>query len=47
MYEPMVVLTDGHARTTSRTVEQDDGVLIAECYHHACYTQTHGQELPE
>ncbi len=47
VYEPMIVLTDGRARGTSRAAEQDDAVPFGECYHHACYTQAHGQEPRE
>jgi hypothetical protein len=47
VYEPMIVLTDGQARNTSRAAEQDNGPLVGECYHHACNTQAHGQDPPE
>ncbi len=47
VYEPMIVLADGQARNTSRAVEQDGWGLIGECYHHACYAEAHGQDLPE
>jgi hypothetical protein len=36
-YEPMVVLTDGLARSTSRAAEPKDERLVGECYHGACY----------
>jgi hypothetical protein len=42
-YEPMVVLADGQARETAKAAEQDIARSIGECYHHACYTQTHGE----
>jgi len=47
VYEPMIVLTDGQARNTSRAVEQDGRGLIGKCYHHACYAEAHGQDPPE
>jgi hypothetical protein len=47
VYEPMIVLTDGQARITSRAAEQDDRGLIGECYHHTCYAEAHGQDPPE
>ncbi|HVA19845.1 MAG TPA: hypothetical protein VMU55_06710 [Solirubrobacteraceae bacterium] len=47
MYEPMIVLTDGLARGTSRAAEQETGDPIGECYHHACYREAHGQDPPE
>jgi hypothetical protein len=43
VYEPMIVLTDGRARNTSRAAEQDDREPVGECYHDACYTQVHGE----
>jgi hypothetical protein len=42
-YEPMVVLADGQARETAKAAEQDIARSVGECYHHACYTQTHGE----
>jgi hypothetical protein len=42
VYEPMIVLTDGQARITSRAAEPDDWEPVGECYHDACYTQTLG-----
>jgi hypothetical protein len=47
VYEPMVVLTDGQPRNTSRAAEQDHGPSVGECYHHACYTLAHNGEHPE
>jgi hypothetical protein len=48
VYEPMVVLVDGQARSTSRAAaEQDEEALAGERYHHACYAQAHGQDLLE
>jgi len=47
VYEPMIVLSDGQARNTSRAAEPDERGLGGECYHHACYTQAHGQNPPE
>lgn len=43
VYEPMVVVTDGEARNTSRAAEEHPGGLD-ECYHHACYLQGHGED---
>jgi hypothetical protein len=48
----MIVLTDGQApdgqaRNTSRAAEKDTAPPVGECYHHACYTQAHGQDPPE
>jgi hypothetical protein len=47
VYEPMIVLTDGQARSTSRAAEQGGRGLVGECYHHACYAEAHGQDPPE
>jgi hypothetical protein len=47
VYEPMIVLADGQARSTSRAAEPDHGEPVGECYHRACYTQVHGQNAPE
>ena len=35
VYEPMIVLTDGQARSTSRATEQGDREPVGECYHSA------------
>ncbi len=43
VYEPMIVLTDGQARSTSRATEQGDREPVGECYHSACFTQAHGE----
>jgi hypothetical protein len=45
VYEPMIVLVHGQARSTSRAAEKDTGVLVGACYHHACYRPTYGQDL--
>lgn len=38
VYEPMIVLHNGRARTTSKAAEQDGmGSFPGECYHAACY----------
>ena len=47
VYEPMIVLTDGQARNTSRAAEKDTAPPVGECYHHACYRQAHGEDPPE
>jgi hypothetical protein len=46
VYEPMIVLTDGRARHTSRALERDVGEHPGECYHHDCYVQAHGEDPP-
>ena len=43
VYEPMIVLTDGQARNTSRAAEPDERGFRGECYHRACFTQVHGE----
>ena len=43
VYEPMIVLCDGHARRTSRAAEPDVGEEPREYYHHACYVRVHGE----
>ena len=42
-YEPMIVLTDGEARSTSRAAEHDRGEPVGESYHRTCYAQAFGQ----
>ncbi len=44
VYEPMIVLTDGEARSTSRAAERDSGDPLDECYHRSCYAQAYGQD---
>jgi hypothetical protein len=44
-YEPMIVLTEGKARRTSRAAERAVGAPMPDCYHDACYTQAHGEDL--
>lgn len=43
-YEPMVVLSDGRAYSTSRASAPDGLVYGEECYHDACYGQLRGDE---
>jgi len=43
VYEPMIVLTDREARSTSRAAEHHSGEPVGECYHHACYAQAYSQ----
>ena len=43
VYEPMIVLCNGHARRTSRAAEPDVGEELGEYYHHACYVRVHGE----
>jgi hypothetical protein len=38
VYEPMVVVIDGQANTTSRALEQD-AQCAGDWYHHDCYEQ--------
>lgn len=40
-YEPMIVVTNGEARHTSRAAEKDTAAPVGECYHHACYLQAY------
>lgn len=47
VYEPMVVLDGGQARSTSRAAEQDYKPSVGECYHYACYTLAHGGDRPK
>ena len=53
MFEPMIVLSGGQARMTSRAAEKDraaDGgdPPMGECYHRFCYAQAYSQEsVPE
>ncbi|MGA2319166.1 MAG: hypothetical protein ABSG95_00290 [Solirubrobacteraceae bacterium] len=51
VYEPMIVLTAGGPRSTSRAAEpRIEGLLAecyhdaSECYHDACYRQVHAEE---
>jgi hypothetical protein len=44
VYEPMIVLTDGQPRNTSRAAEKGTARVEGECYHHACYTQAHNRD---
>jgi len=38
MYEPMIVLRDGQAHSTSRAAAQEGARgLHGQCYHAACY----------
>jgi hypothetical protein len=40
VYEPMIVLHNGRAHSTSRAAEQDTArALAGACYHAACYEQ--------
>lgn len=43
-YEPMVVLRDGRAYSTSRASVPDARVHGQECYHDVCYGQLRGDE---
>jgi hypothetical protein len=44
VYEPMIVLFGGQARTTSRAAEREAVAPGRECYHEACYTQADGAD---
>lgn len=47
VYEPMIVLQDGRARTTSKGAEQDGAwALVGECYHAVCYEHAVRQIAP-
>lgn len=39
VYEPLVMLTDGHPRETSRALEPSlaDDLTHGACYHRSCY----------
>ncbi len=39
VYEPMIVLDEGHARATARAAELDGTKLDGELYHPACWAQ--------
>ena len=41
VYEPMIVVAEAQARTTSRLREPD---APGDRYHHACYLEVHGDE---
>jgi hypothetical protein len=40
----MIVVRDGQVRSTSRAAERGEADRTDECYHHACYTQAHGED---
>jgi hypothetical protein len=40
-YEPMILVTDGHARSTSRALEPV-AAKLGDCYHGSCYERAHG-----
>jgi hypothetical protein len=50
MYEPMIVLSGGQARKTSRATERNSATEVVgefpvgECYHRACYALAYSQE---
>ncbi len=42
-YEPMIVVCDGQARSTSRSAERESGPGARECYHRACYARAQNE----
>jgi hypothetical protein len=40
-YEPMVLVTDGRARITSRAAVGDRPAHESECFHERCYADAH------
>lgn len=46
-YEPMVTISDGYARHTSRTSEKHGDRPIGACYHSCCYQSVHGDRSSE
>lgn len=45
VYEPMIVITDGQARKTSKAAEKETALPRGECYHHACWAPAHESDL--
>jgi hypothetical protein len=43
VYEPMVIVTEAQARTTSRAAEHGMGDWPGDRYHCACYVKAHGE----
>ena len=46
VYEPLVVLLDGHARETSRAAATDPAGLRGDCYHRRCYQRRACEAAP-
>jgi len=46
VYEPLILLTDGHPRETSRAAHPNtaDG---AQCFHRQCYEDLSQQDRPQ
>jgi hypothetical protein len=44
VYEPMIVVSDGRVRDTSRATEPNVRGDASECYHRACYVHVHGED---
>ena len=42
LYEPMIEVTDGQVRKTSRAAVRDTGGPVGECHHDECFTQLAG-----
>jgi hypothetical protein len=42
-YEPLIVLLDGRARSTSKAAEADGRGPLGESYHRACFEGEHGE----
>jgi len=43
VYEPIIVLRDGQALSTSRGAELRVAGDMNECYHRDCWVQLHGE----
>ena len=46
VYEPMIVVTEAHARRTSRAAEPGLDEPLGDCYHDACYSVAHRGRPP-
>jgi hypothetical protein len=46
VYEPTIVMRDGHPhRTSAAAAEHDVGALLdGDCYHLACFTRASGRD---
>ena len=41
VYEPLIMLSDGHPRESSRAAEPDAPGHLGPCYHRNCFEQLH------